>query len=209
MTKFEDQLLGQLMAEHGDQLRAMPRPAPAPARRRARARVRRPAWLAAGAAGTAAAVTAGVMALGSTPALAAYSVTHHDGTVSVSVDNSAGVAGANTALHKLKAGVVVVPVRPGCPSIDSLPKAKPDPGSAIWISTGLSANGHRSISVKGTIPAGDTLILAFSGSPDTGSLGAGGIITGPVPRCVSLPAPPDGSGGSPPAPPASGSSQAG
>jgi len=209
MTKFEDQLLGQLMAEHGDQLRAMPRPAPAPARRRARARARRPAWLAAGAAGTAAAVTAGVMALGSTPALAAYSVTHHDGTVSVSVDNSAGVAGANTALHKLKAGVVVVPVRPGCPSIDSLPKAKPDPGSAIWISTGLSANGHRSISVKGTIPAGDTLILAFSGSPDTGSLGAGGIITGPVPHCVSLPAPPDGSGGSPPAPPASGSSQAG
>jgi len=205
MTKFEDQLLGQLMAEHGDQLRAMPRPAPAPARSRAR----RPVWLAAGAAGTAAAVTAGVMTLGSAPALAAYSVTHHDGAVSVSVDNSAGVAGANTALHRLRAGVVVVPVRPGCPSIDSLPKAKPDPSSGIWISTGLNANGHRSISVKGTIPAGDTLILAFSGSPDTGSLAAGGIITGPVPRCVSLPAPPDGSGGSPSAPPASGSSQAG
>jgi len=211
MTKFEDQLLGQLMAEHGDQLRAMPRPAPAPAPVPApvRRRVRRQVWLAAGATGTAAAVVAGVMTLGSTPALAAYSVTHHDGTVSVSVDNSAGVAGANTALHRLRAGVVVVPVRPGCPSIDSLPKAKPDPSSGIWISTGLNANGHRSISVKGTIPAGDTLILAFSGSPDTGSLAAGGIITGPVPRCVSLPAPPDGSGGSPSAPPASGSSQAG
>jgi len=218
MTKFEDQLLGQLMAEHGDQLRAMPRPAPAPVPAPVRRRVRRQVWLAAGATGTAAAVVAGVMTLGSTPrvmtlgstpALAAYSVTHHDGTVSVSVDNSAGVAGANTALHRLRAGVVVVPVRPGCPSIDSLPKAKPDPSSGIWISTGLNANGHRSISVKGTIPAGDTLILAFSGSPDTGSLAAGGIITGPVPRCVSLPAPPDGSGGSPSAPPASGSSQAG
>ena len=43
MTKFEDQLLEQLMTEHGDELRAMP--APAPARRR----VRRPVWLATGA----------------------------------------------------------------------------------------------------------------------------------------------------------------
>jgi hypothetical protein len=52
------------------------------------------------------------------------------------------------------------------------------------------------------------MILAFSGDQHTGSLGAGGIITGPVPACVSLPSPPDG-GGTPPAPPASGGSQAG
>jgi hypothetical protein len=78
MTKLEDQLFGQLMAEHGHRLRAVERPAPA------RRRVRRPVWLAAGAA---AAVTATVMALGSAPASAAYSVTRHaNGTVTVSVD---------------------------------------------------------------------------------------------------------------------------
>ena len=31
------------------------------------------------------------------------------------------------------------------------------------------------------------MILAFSGNPRTGSVGAGGIITGSVPRCVSPP----------------------
>ena len=59
----------------------------------------------------------------------------------------------------------------------------------MWVKSGVNGHGHRSVSVKikGGIPAGDTMILAFSGSPRSGSVGAGGIITGPVPRCVSLP----------------------
>ena len=208
MTKFEDQLLERLMTEHGDELRAMPaRAMPA----RVRRRVRRPVWLATGAAGAAAAVTAGVMALGSAPALAAYSVTRHDGTVSVTVNNVSGVGGANTALQKLRARVVVVLVKPGCPSIDSLPKA--DLHLANWVAVQTDSDGHRSVSVriKGAIPAGDTMILAFSGNEQTGSVGAGGVITGPVPACVSLPAAPGGSGSppAPSAPPASGGSQAG
>jgi len=142
--------------------------------------------------------------------MAAYSVTRHDGTVSVTVNNTSGVRGANTALQKLQARVVVVPVKAGCPSIDSLPKAPLDPHPAVWVAAGMDSDGHRSVSVriKGTIPAGDTMILAFSGNQQTGSVGAGGIITGPVPSCVSLPAAPPGSG-SAPAPPASGGSQAG
>jgi len=52
-------------------------------------------WLATGAAGAVAGITAAVMAVGSAPAMAAYSVTQHGGTVSVSVDNASGVAGAN------------------------------------------------------------------------------------------------------------------
>ena len=100
MTMFEDRLLGQLVAEHGDRLRAPERPAPA------RRRVRRPVWLAVGAAGAAAAATAAVMTLGSAPAYAAYSVTRHDGTLSVSVSRLSGVAGANAALHALRARVV-------------------------------------------------------------------------------------------------------
>src|SRR5579859_3074799 len=103
MTKFEDRLFGQLVAEHGHHLPAGQRPAPAPRR------AWRPVWLAAGAAGTVAAVAAAVMALGSAPAYAAYSVTQHDGTVSVSVYRASGVAGANAALHRIHARVVVVP----------------------------------------------------------------------------------------------------
>ena len=182
MTKFEDQLFGQLMAEHGHHLRAVERPAPA-------RRARRPVWLATGVVGAVAAGTAAVLALGSASAMAAYSVTQHDGTVSVTVDNASGVAGANAALHRMHARVVVVSVRPGCPPIGSLPRPHPVPHPAVWVKSGVNGHGHRSVSVKikGGIPAGDTMILAFSGSPRSGSVGAGGIITGPVPRCVSLP----------------------
>ena len=192
MTKFEDQLYQQLMTEHGHHLRARQRPVPA------RRRVRRPVWLVAGAAGAVAAGTAAVLALGSAPALAAYSVTQHgNGTVTVSVDRASGVAGANAALQAIRARVVVVPVRPGCPPIGSLPHPRPAPHPAVSVMTGVNGHGHRSVTVKvgnGGIPAGDTMILAFSGSgaPGSTSLGAGGIITGRVPRCVSLPSAPHG-----------------
>ena len=162
MTKFEDQLFGQLMAEHGHQLRTLQRPAPA------RRRVRRPVWLATGAAGVVAAGTAAVMVLGSTPALAAYSVTQHNGTVTVAVNRSSGVAGANTTLYAMGARIRVVPVRPGCPPIGSLPRPRPAPHPAVSVKTGVTESGHRSVTVKvskGGIPAGDTMILAFTGSP--------------------------------------------
>jgi len=185
MSKFEDQLFGRLMAEHGHRLRAVQRPAPG------RRRSGRPARLAAGAAGIAAAVTAIVMALGSAPASAAYSVTRHGGTVTVSVDRASGVAGANAALHRIRARVVVVPVRPGCRPIGSLPRPRPAPHPSVSVGTRVNRHGHRSVTVKikGGIPRGDTMILAFSGHGGRGrtSLGAGGIITGRAPRCVSLP----------------------
>ena len=183
MTKFEDQLFAQLMTEHGHRLRAAERPAPA------RRRVRRPVWLAAGAAGTAAAITAAVLALGSAPALAAYSVTQHNGTVTVAVSRPAGVAGANATLQAMRARVRVVRVRPGCPPIGSLPRPRPAPHPSVSVKAMVTKSGHRSVTVtigKGGIPAGDTLILAFSGGRGN-SLGEGGIITGRVPRCVSLP----------------------
>jgi len=186
MTKFEDQLYQELMTEHGHHLHTLQRPAPA------RRRVRRPVWLITAAAGVAAAVTAAVMALGSAPALAAYSVTQHNGTVMVAVNRPSGVAGANATLHAMRARVRVVPVRPGCPPIGSLPRPHPAPHPSVSVATRVTKSGHRSVTVKlgkGGIPAGDTMILAFSGSggPGSTSLGAGGIITGPVPRCVSLP----------------------
>ena len=195
MTKFEDRLLGQLMAEHGHRLRAVERPVPA------RRRARRPLWLATGAAGVAAAATVTVMALGSAPALAAYSVTQQGGTVTVAVNRPSGVAPANTTLHAIRARVRVVPVRPGCPPIGSLPRPRPAPHPSVMVGTGVR-NGHRSVTVKigkPGIPAGDTMILAFRSGPGRDSLGAGGIITGRVPRCVSLPPAPHGGGRASPA----------
>jgi hypothetical protein len=185
MTRFEDQLFSQLMEDHGDQLRSTQRQAPA------RRRVPRPAWLAAGATGAAAAATVTALALCSAPALAAYSVTRHGQTVTVSVQRTSGVAGANAALRHMHVRVRVVPVRPGCTPIGSLPRPQPAPHPAITVGTRENAHGHRSVSVtvKGPIPAGDTLLLAFSGGhgPGSTSLGAGGFITGRPPRCVSLP----------------------
>ena len=146
--------------------------------------------------------TAAVLALGSAPPYAAYSVTRHDGAVSVSVYRASGVAGANAALHKMHARVVVVPVRPGCPPVGSLPRPQPAPHPPVCV----HYRGERAgaplpvtVKIKGSIPAGDTMILAFSGNPRTGSVGTGGIITGPVPRCVSLPSAPSGDSGSGPA----------
>ena len=195
MTKFEDQLYQRLVTEHGHHLRAAQRPAPA------RRRVPRPVWLVTGAAGAVAAGTAAVMALGSAPALAAYSVTRHgDGAVTVAVNRPSGVAGANVTLHAMGARVTVVPVRAGCPPIGSLPHPRPAPHPSVSVAAGVNGHGHRSVTVKvgkGGIPDGDTMILAFSGNGGRGSasLGAGGIITGPVPRCVSLPSAPQGGNG--------------
>ena len=190
MTKFEDQLFGQLMTEHGHHLRAVEQPAPA------RRRTRRPVWLATGAAGAVAAGTAAVLALSSTPAMAAYSVTQHDGTVSVAVYRASGVAAANATLYKMRARVVVVPVRAGCTPIGSLPRPHPAPHLSVEVGASVNRQGHRTVSVKikGGIPAGDTMILAFSGGRGH-SLGAGGIITGPVPHCVSLPSAPSAPSG--------------
>ena len=197
MTKFEDQLFGQLMAEHGHRLRALQRPAPA------RRRVRRPVWLATGAAGAVAAVTtAAVMALGSAPALAAYSVTQHgNGTVTVSVARPSGVAGANAALHAMRARVRVVPVRPGCPAIGSLPRPRPAPHpSGVGHDRG---DQERASLCHGQAGQGrhprrghDDTGVQRQRRPGSTSLGAGGIMTGRVPRCVSLPPAPSGGGGS-------------
>lgn len=203
MTNFEDQLLSDLMTEHGAQLRQLPQPGSGPAAGTSRTGrrlpvVRRPVWLATGAAGLAAAVTAAVMTLGG--AAPAYAVSRGaDGTIQVSVSDPSGVAGANAALQRLHARVRVVPVRPGCPSILSLPHPRMVHHPGVSVSAGKPENGgHRPVSVmvggKG-IPAGATLLLAFSDHGGA-SLGVGGWITGPVPHCVSIPAGLGGQGGS-------------
>jgi hypothetical protein len=190
MTKFADELFTDLMREHGPALDLVRLPS-----RRA---VPRPVWLAAGVVGMAGAITAGVtVAGGGSPA---YAVTANgDGTVTVAIAQLTGVDGANGALRTLGDRVVVVPVRPGCPTFDSLPVA--DPGSRDHptqvsgsASSSGGSNGTITVNARG-VPAGDTLLVAAS----TGQKGinlAVKLIKDPAPRCVSaVPAPPVGGGG--------------
>ena len=191
MTKFEDQLFADLMTEHRTALDGL---AHMPARR-VQPRV---AWLTGAAtAGAGAAAAAGVMlAGGGSPA---YAVTQHpNGTVTLSVASRAGIGPANTQLHVLGDPVVVVPVGAGCPSISSLPHPQLPPGDHISGSSSVEGNRGSGVSsitidIQG-VPAGDTALVAYTSVPGGPTMFASAVISGPVPSCVSLPAPPAGSG---------------
>lgn len=191
MTKFADELFADLMQEHGSALEVIPPPA--------RRTVPRPVWLAAGVVGMAGAITAGVTVLsGGTPA---YAVTDNaDGTVTVAINQLSGVDGANGALRSRGDRVVVVPVRDGCPTLDSLPPGRPGSSDHPTQVSG-SASGHGGTSGTITVdahgvPAGDTALVAVQAGPN-GIRVAMKLISGPAPRCVSgLPAQPPARSGS-------------
>jgi hypothetical protein len=154
MTRFADQLFDDLMREHGDGLARTT--VPAPAKRHLTAR---PVLLTAGAGGVAVAAAVGTLvAGGSTPAYAV--TTHPDGTVTLAVYQTSGIAGANSKLHELGDRVVVVPVKPGCPSIDSLP-APGVPAKDISLQVKASTGGSVTVDAHG-VPAGDILVLGLS-----------------------------------------------
>ena len=183
MTRFADQLFADLMREYRPTLERIRTP---PAR--ARRAVPRPVWLAAGAVGLTGAVTAGVVVLGG--GAAAYAVTQNsDGTVTVSLNEMSGVEGADTKLRDMSLPVVVVPVRPGCPAINTLPQADRVPAGGM---VSLGTSGSITVNARG-VPAGDTALVATSGSP-RGWTFALAVIKGPAPSCVSLPNLPPGPG---------------
>jgi hypothetical protein len=188
MTNFSDQLLADLMSEHGAALRA----AGAPAARGGRPRpLRRAALLAGGAGITAAAITAALAASGG-GASPAYAVTQHpDGTLTVAVSGAAGIAGANSRLRSLSERVVVVPERAGCPSLQSLPA--PASGTKDPVLSGLVIDKQSAtVSARG-VPAGDLLVIAVSSAGNTARMHA--VLTSPpAPACVSVPEAQPGSG---------------
>jgi len=198
MTKFSDQLFDDLMREHGPALaNATSRVKPsAPAKRPVTARQR---VLAAGGglavAGTVAAIAAGTLvAGGGTPA---YAVTKNpNGTVTLSIYQKSGFAGANARLRQLDEGqVVVVPVEPGCPTLGSLP-APPVSGKGrmMSMSSGRSKDGSITVSAQG-IPAGDILVVGFETTAE-GTGGESGLTAAPAPSCLSPFPMPSGSAGS-------------
>jgi hypothetical protein len=204
MTKFADQLLADLVREHGPAL-ALSGP-PAPRRHGASRRT----LLATGAGFAAAGATAGALMAsgvmsggvvagggGATPAYAL--TTHANGTVTLDVYRESGIAGINVKLHQLGDGqVVVVPVEPGCPSPGSLPAPAVSPaGTRVTVVSGRSIDGSVTVDAQG-IPAGDILVVGFA-TTATESYGGSFLTSPPAPSCISLPAPPPpGTGGSGP-----------
>ena len=190
MTKFSDQLFDDLMREHGPAL-AHTRP-PAHPKRQITARQ---ALLAGG--GTLAVTAAIAGTLVATSGAPAYAVTKNpDGTITLAVYQTSGIAGANARLRQLgDKQVVVVPVKPGCPSPGSLPApAMSGRGHRITTETGISRNGSVTVNAQG-IPAGDILVVGVQTSGQS-SAGAAALTSPPAPSCISLPAPPPGHGGS-------------
>jgi hypothetical protein len=207
MTRFTDELFDDLLREHGPMLASAKVPA-APKRHLAT----RPVLLTAGAGGLAVVATVGTLvAGGGTPAYAV--TTHPDGTVSLAVHQKSGIAEANAKLHTLGQRVVVVPVGSGCPSIASLPEAAVPGGKAFVPASTVTPQSGKATAQSGkapvagklpveisktadgsltvrtlSIPAGDTLILAYSTTASGMSEGAARLTSGPVPSCVSLPA---------------------
>lgn len=160
MTRFADQLFDDLMREHGQALAHTKFP-PAPKRHL----TARPVLLTAGAGGVAVAAAIGTLvAGGGTPAYAV--TTHPDGTVTLAVYQESGIAGANSKLHQLGDRVVVVPVRSGCPNIDSLP-APGVPTKQISVQASGSSDVSVTVDAQG-VPAGDILVLGLSLSPGDG-----------------------------------------
>jgi hypothetical protein len=195
MTKFADQLFDDLMQEHGSTL-AHTRPS-VPSRHIAARRT----LLATGGVAVAVAATAGgLLASGGTPAYAL--TTHPNGTVTLDVYSESGFAGANAKLRQLDDGqVVVVPVGPGCPSINSLPAPAVPLSGPIAVQASGSRGGPVTVNAKG-IPAGDILVVGIQTTTHGNLVTTGGasrLTSPPAPSCVSLPslpAPPPGNGGS-------------
>ncbi|MBP2324221.1 hypothetical protein JOF56_004606 [Kibdelosporangium banguiense] len=107
MGKFEDQLLSDLMQNHGPALATAERP---------RTRNTRPLWIAAGAVALAGAVTVGLTFVdGGTPA--AFAVSQNaDGSITVSIKDIAAIDPANKELERLGVPIRAVPARPDCPT---------------------------------------------------------------------------------------------
>jgi hypothetical protein len=190
MTKFEDQLYADLMQQHGPALAATQRPT-ASRRYAASRRV----LLATGAGGIAVAAASGALAAGGgTPAYAV--TTNHDGTVTLAVYQESGIAQANAELRQLGDRVVVVPVRPGCPSINSLKAAAIKP-PVISIESRVSAGGSITVQAQG-VPAGDIIVVGFETEGhgvDMGTEMDAMLTSPPAPSCVSLLVPPSPRGG--------------
>lgn len=172
MGRFEDRLWSDLVQQHGAGLALAQRPAP-------RRRRTRPALLTGGAVGVLGTATALAFALAATTSTPAFAVTNNsDGTVTVTIHDIAGVAGANAELARLGVRASAVPAVSGCtapvtrePEYRFAGALRPDPASYA-------------VTIKpSAIPRGDTLVLAAKElSTNRVELGVM-LVRGPAPAC--------------------------
>jgi F0F1-type ATP synthase membrane subunit c/vacuolar-type H+-ATPase subunit K len=156
MSKFTDRLWQELMREHRAQLEAIDRPA---AERRRRALPRLVAGTTVGLAGLGTAIALAIGAASSTPA---FAVTKNpDGTVSVTINKLAGVAGANEKLAQIGVRAVAVPVEAGCAGA-----APPVAARALAMKMRAVAAEAGTVRINPrAIPAGKRLVLAAAAAP--------------------------------------------
>ena len=155
MTKFEDHLWREFVREHGHDLAQVRRAAARPSLR--------PRVVAAGGLGLAGAGVGLVLALGATTAAPAFAVArNHDGTVTVDILRSSGVAGANAKLRQLgiRAEVMSTPPAACSPAQPAVPFHQ-------------ITNVRWTINPR-TIPAARTLVLTPASKGNSGYSGDSG-----------------------------------
>jgi hypothetical protein len=131
-------------------------------------------WLAAIPAGLAAGIAAVVVFLSSSGVTPSFAVTmNSDGSILVTIDDLAGVSGANARLRQLGAPIVVVPISATC-------TAKVDLSYV-----GVNELPKPTISlIPSGIPAGTTVVLAANQVGPNNFQMAIGRVTGPPPTCA-------------------------
>lgn len=173
MSKFEDRLWSELVADYGPELARQTRvQLPVPARRRAP--------MVAVAAALIGALLAVVLATNTTTSPSeAYLVSQSpDGTVTVSIKELTGIDGANVQLASLRVSIRVAAVEPGCSESGQIVRMPPA------IAPDLAGLDKRGVTIMPSlIPQGDTLVLSARQVGQFVALSYG-LYRDPPPSCV-------------------------
>jgi hypothetical protein len=198
MSRFQERLWDELVHEHAAALAypsgsrdLVPRLTivePRPAARLQTGALRshglslRPRRLVAGLAGLAAIVaTISILTTTGTTPSAAYAVTQNaDGTISVSIDELTGVAGANEQLARLNVSARVVPIQTDCSA-----RGEPVPIPTSLAAKIAHAQGQGLAIRPDLVPPGETLVLTARQAGAIVGLGYG-LYRGTVPACIGL-----------------------
>lgn len=171
MTRFKDNLLDDLMREHGQTLEDVPE--------QRNKRSARPLLVAAGALAIAGAGTVAITTSGNSPE--AWAVTKNaDGSVTLTIRDIKGVDPANAKLREYGIGAKAVPMSRDCAPLDE---------SKLDLLGGYELPRHEadgSVTMSpGDVPPGYTILLGISNLPGRGTgLGFTGPHRNPAPDCL-------------------------
>lgn len=190
MSKVEDRLWSELVRCHPDALELARTPQTP---RQEQRRVRR-APFAIGGLGVAGAITAATLALTASTGSPAFAVTENaDGSVTLTINELAGVSAANERLAKLGIRATVAREEPGC-TTHAGTQVVPPPGTSYPAQERAIVQPLQSSAMAAwvihpqAIPQGDTLSLVAQVKTLKGGASAEGfgaaLFRGPAPTCV-------------------------